>query len=66
MRRANALRDQLDAFWNRALATYADVIEHETRSRHDTPCVNLSSCAGVWSPLAPRTLRVRPSDLKDR
>ena len=22
-----ALRDQLDAFWNRALATYADVIE---------------------------------------
>ncbi len=37
-----------------------------TITTHDTPCVNLSSCAGVWSPLAPRTLRIRPSDLKGR
>lgn len=25
-----ALRDQLDAFWSRALATYGDIAEHET------------------------------------
>ena len=27
-----ALRDQLDAFWNRALASYKDVVEQEERS----------------------------------
>jgi DNA-binding transcriptional ArsR family regulator len=25
-----ALRDQLDTFWNRAMAGYQDVVEHET------------------------------------
>ncbi len=28
-----ALRDQLDAFWNRALASYKDVVEHPTEER---------------------------------
>ncbi len=28
-----ALRDQLDAFWNRALAGYADVVEQPTEER---------------------------------
>jgi len=29
----SALRDQLDTFWNRALANYQDVIEHSTKEK---------------------------------
>jgi DNA-binding transcriptional ArsR family regulator len=29
----SALRDQLDAFWSRALATYKDIAEQPTRER---------------------------------
>jgi DNA-binding transcriptional ArsR family regulator len=28
-----ALRDQLDTFWNRALANYQDVIDHSTKEK---------------------------------
>ena len=31
-----ALRDQLDAFWNQALANYADAVEQPQRRGHDT------------------------------
>ena len=29
----SALRDQLDTFWNRALANYQDVIDHSTKEK---------------------------------
>jgi len=29
----SALRDQLDTFWNRALANYQDVIDHSTKEQ---------------------------------
>jgi DNA-binding PadR family transcriptional regulator len=29
----SALRDQLDTFWNRALASYKDVVEQPTEER---------------------------------
>lgn len=28
-----ALRDQLDAYWTRALANYSDIVEHEDQER---------------------------------
>jgi DNA-binding transcriptional ArsR family regulator len=30
-----ALRDQLDTFWSRALASYGDVVEGSTKEEHD-------------------------------
>ena len=31
----SALRDQLDTFWNRALAGYEATLDHTTEDRHD-------------------------------